>query len=155
MGLRTLRSRATDRRTAPLDRVGAEAIVAAAQKVADAYGALLERGGVLRDLEELPYSKDTIKTSLRVLMKIYSNPELQAQLEVAYVSLATFQKMTATERTCLRNWDKLPANLNYYEGNELVKALTGIAPGVISALARSNAEMAELRRELQVLEAAR
>jgi hypothetical protein len=66
------------------------------------YVATLEKtaGRVIRDISELPYPKDIIKSALRHYLKSVDRAEQRAvdALEVAYVSLSHFQPLTAEEQ---------------------------------------------------------
>jgi hypothetical protein len=66
------------------------------------YVAALERTGnrVIRDISELPYPKDMIKSALRHYLKTVNRADQKAvdALEVAYVSLSHFQPLTAEEQ---------------------------------------------------------
>ena len=66
------------------------------------YAAALEKTGdrVIRDLSELPYPKDMIKSALRHYLKRVNRADQKAvdALEVAYVSLSHFQPLTPEER---------------------------------------------------------
>jgi hypothetical protein len=66
------------------------------------YAVTLEQTGnrVIRDVSELPYPKDLIKSALRHHLKNVNNTDKKAvdALEVAYVSLSNFQPLTTEER---------------------------------------------------------
>jgi hypothetical protein len=66
------------------------------------YMATLKRIGhrVIRDISELPYPKDLIKSALRHHLKNVNKTDKKAvdALEVAYVSLSNFQALTTEER---------------------------------------------------------
>jgi hypothetical protein len=66
------------------------------------YVATLEKtaGRVIRDIFELPYPKDMIKSALRHYLKSVNRADQRAvdALEVAYVSLSHFQPLTAEEQ---------------------------------------------------------
>jgi hypothetical protein len=66
------------------------------------YAAALEKTGnrVIRDVSELPYPKDLIKSALRYHLKNVNKTDKKAfdALEVAYVSLSNFQPLTTEER---------------------------------------------------------
>jgi hypothetical protein len=132
------------------DELTIKELLAAAQKVAEAYGAILSQEGLMaRDVKELPYSKEAIKTSLRALMAANLDPDLREHLAVAYVSLATFQNLTATEMAWLQNWHQIYANVSHTEGSALRKALEDAGPQAMGVLTRVNVEMESLRQELE------
>lgn len=66
------------------------------------YVAALEKTGyrVIRDISELPYPKDMIKSALRHYLRKVNRADQRAvdALEVAYVSLSHFQPLTTEER---------------------------------------------------------
>lgn len=66
------------------------------------YAAILEKTGnrAIRDVSELPYPKDLIKSALRHHLKNVNKTDKKAidALEVAYVSLSNFQPLTTEER---------------------------------------------------------
>jgi hypothetical protein len=66
------------------------------------YAAILAKAGtrVIRDVSELPYPKDLIKSALRHHLKSVNKTDKKAvdALEVAYVSLSNFQPLTTEER---------------------------------------------------------
>jgi hypothetical protein len=86
-------------------RSAAEVVVRLSAKPDDVlsqYAATLEKTGDrdIRDLSELPYSKDLIKSALRHYLKKVNKADKKAvdALEVAYVSLSNFQPLTTEER---------------------------------------------------------
>ena len=66
------------------------------------YAAALEKTGdrVIRDISELPYPKDMIKSALRHYLRKVNRADQKAvdALEVAYLSLSHFQPLTTEER---------------------------------------------------------
>jgi hypothetical protein len=66
------------------------------------YVAALEKTGgrVIRDISELPYPKDMIKSALRHYLRKVNRADQKAvdALEVAYLSLSHFQPLTTEEQ---------------------------------------------------------
>jgi hypothetical protein len=73
-----------------------------ADEVLAQYVATLGKGGrrVIRDVSELPYPKELIKSALRHQLKKVNRVDKKAveALEVAYVSLSNFQPLTVEQR---------------------------------------------------------
>jgi hypothetical protein len=83
------------------DDVGAR-LSAEPDRVLTQYAATLEKTSdrVIRDISELPYPKDMIKSALRHYLRKVNRADQKAvdALEVAYLSLSHFQPLTAEER---------------------------------------------------------
>lgn len=83
------------------DDVGAR-LSAEPDHVLTQYAAALEKTGdrVIRDISELPYPKDMIKSALRHYLRKVNRADQKAvdALEVAYLSLSHFQPLTTEER---------------------------------------------------------
>jgi len=110
------------------------------------YAATLEKTGnrVIRDISELPYPKDIIKSALRHYLKKVNRADQKAvdTLEVAYVSLSHFQPLTAEERDAVFLMESVHRTPDEkIEGGDLYSA----------ALSRWHAEGAALFDELRSL----
>jgi hypothetical protein len=108
------------------------------------YTATLEETGnrvVIRDLSELPYPKDLIKSALRHYLKKVNRVDQKAveALEAAYVSLSHFQPLTPEERDAAFLMQSLDASDVEIEGADLYSAV----------ISRWHAEGAELLDELR------
>jgi hypothetical protein len=79
-----------------------ERLSAKPDQVLSQYVATLEKTGskIIRDIAELPYPKDIIKSALRHYLKTVDRADQKAvdALEVAYVSLSHFQPLTPEEQ---------------------------------------------------------
>jgi hypothetical protein len=92
------------------------------------YVATLERTGnrvVIRDLSELPYPKDLIKSALRYYLKKVNRADQKAveALEVAYVSLSNFQSLTPEERDAVLVMQSVDASHVEIEGADVYSAV--------------------------------
>jgi hypothetical protein len=91
------------------------------------YVATLEKTGnrVIRDLSELPYPKDMIKSALRHYLKKVNRADQKAvdALEVAYISLSHFQPLTTEERDAVFPMQSLDASDEKIEGGDLYSAV--------------------------------
>ena len=92
------------------------------------YVAALEKTGsrvVIRDLSELPYPKDMIKSALRHYLKKVNRADQKAvdALEVAYVSLSHFQPLTPEERDAVFLMHSLDASDVNIEGGDIYSAV--------------------------------
>jgi hypothetical protein len=91
------------------------------------YVATLEKTGnrVIRDLSELPYPKDMIKSALRHYLKKVNRADQKAvdALEVAYISLSHFQPLTTEERDAVFLMQSLDASDEKIEGGDLYSAV--------------------------------
>jgi hypothetical protein len=110
------------------------------------YVATLEKtaGRVIRDIFELPYPKDMIKSALRHYLKSVNRADQRAvdALEVAYVSLSHFQPLTAEEQDAVALTESVHhAPDEKIEGGDLYNAV----------LSRWHAEGAALLDELRSL----
>jgi hypothetical protein len=110
------------------------------------YAATLEKTGnkaVIRDLSELPYPKDLIKSALRHYLKKVNRADQKAvdALEVAYVSLSNFQSLTPEERDAVLVMQSVDASEVEIEGADVYSAV----------ISRWHAEGAELLDELRSL----
>jgi hypothetical protein len=109
------------------------------------YVATLEKTGnrVIRDLSELPYPKDMIKSALRHYLKKVNRADQKAvdALEVAYVSLSHFQPLTTEERDAVFLMQSLDASDEKIEGGDLYSAV----------LSRCHADGAALFDEVRLL----
>ena len=108
------------------------------------YLATLEKTGdrvVIRDLSELPYPKDLIKSALRHYLKKVNRADQKAieALEVAYVSLSHFQPLTPEQRDAASLMQNLDASDVEIEGADLYSAV----------ISKWHAEGAELLDELR------
>jgi len=108
------------------------------------YLAKLEKTGdrvVIRDLSELPYPKDLIKSALRHYLKKVNRADQKAieALEVAYVSLSHFQPLTPEQRNAAFLMQNLDASDVEIEGADLYSAV----------ISKWHAESAELLDELR------
>ena len=110
------------------------------------YLANLEKTGdrvVIRDLSELPYPKDLIKSALRHYLKKVNRADQKAieALEVAYVALSHFQPLTPEQRDAVSLMQNLDASNVEIEGADLYSAV----------ISKWHAEGAELLDELRSL----
>ena len=111
------------------------------------YAAALEKTGnrVIRDVSELPYPKELIKSALRHHLKNVNKTDKKAfdALEVAYASLSNFQPLTTEERDAVL----------IMEGSGAASAVERVRHGdVYGALrTRCQAERATLLDELRSL----
>jgi len=108
------------------------------------YVATLEETGnrvVIRDVSELPYPKDLIKSALRHYLKKVNRADQKAveALEVAYVSLSHFLPLTPEQQDAVFLMQSLDASDVEIEGADLYSAV----------LSRWHAEGAELLDELR------
>jgi len=108
------------------------------------YLAALEKTGdrvVIRDLSELPYPKDLIKSAFRHYLKKVNRADQKAveALEVAYVSLSHFQPLTPEQRDAVFLMQNLDASHVEIEGADLYSAV----------ISKWHAEGAELLDELR------
>ena len=92
------------------------------------YLATLEKTGdrvVIKDLSELPYPKDLIKSALRHYLKKVNRADQKAieALEVAYVSLSHFQPLTPEQRDAAFLMQNLDASDVEIEGADLYSAV--------------------------------
>ncbi len=92
------------------------------------YAAALEKTGsrvVIRDLSELPYPKDMIKSALRHYLKKVNRADRKAvdALEVAYVSLSHFQPLTPEERDAVFLMHSVDASDVNIEGGDIYGAV--------------------------------
>jgi hypothetical protein len=70
------------------------------------YGsALVNAAGSVRDVRELPYSKEIIEEALISAMKFTEDVVMREQLAVGFVSLADFQELSREERKELVAWE--------------------------------------------------
>lgn len=111
-------------------RSAAEVVARLSAKPDDVLGqyvATLEKTGnrVIRDLSELPYPKDMIKSALRHYLKKVNRADQKAvdALEVAYVSLSHFQPLTTEERDAVFLMQSLDASDEKIEGGDLYSAV--------------------------------
>ena len=133
-----------------MDQARARQVCDAAKKVANAYGVTLaQESSWVRNVSELPYPTDIIKKSLRVFMNTTLDHAELSQLEVAYVSLATFQVLSAAESQSLHAWHNVLVSTQSIDGDALAKSVVSVRQGAMSAQARVVAEMKALRQELQ------
>jgi hypothetical protein len=108
------------------------------------YLAALEKTGdkvVIRDVSELPYPKDLIKSALWHYLNRINRADQNAvqALEVAYVSLSHFQPLTPEQRDAVLMMQNVDASHVEIEGADLYSAL----------ISRWHAEGAELLDELR------
>jgi hypothetical protein len=108
------------------------------------YLATLEKTGdrvVIRDLSELPYPKDLIKSAFRHYLKKVNRADQKAveALEVAYLSLSHFQPLTPEQRDAVFLMRNLDASHVEIEGADLYSAV----------ISKWHAEGAELLDELR------
>jgi hypothetical protein len=123
-----------------------ERLSAKPDRVLSRYVATLEKSGdrVIRDISELPYPKDMIKSALRHYLKTVDRSDQKAvdALEVAYVSLSHFQPLTAEEQDAVAVTESVHhAPDEKIEGGDLYNAV----------LSRWHAEGAALLDELRFL----
>jgi hypothetical protein len=111
-------------------RSAAEVVARLSAKPDDVLGqyvATLEKTGnrVIRDLSELPYPKDMIKSALRHYLKKVNRADQKAvdALEVAYISLSHFQPLTTEERDAVFLMQSLDASDEKIEGGDLYSAV--------------------------------
>ena len=73
----------------------AEPAIRTAQKIAQAYGHVLECSaplpGCVADASQLPYDKDTIKQALAICLSANNDPHLTRHLKHSYLQLAAWQ----------------------------------------------------------------
>ena len=78
------------------------AIAIWARKVVDHYGSILYKLPVkIKDTNDLPYSKETIKIAIKTLMPAYSLTESEDMLKLLkdrYVCLSSFQEISPEEK---------------------------------------------------------
>lgn len=126
------------------DDVGAR-LSAEPDHVLSQYVAALEKGGtrIIRDISELPYPKDMIKSALRHYLKVNKADQNAVDaLEVAYVSLSHFQPLTAEERHAVHLMEIVHhAPADEIEGGDLYRAV----------LSRWHSDAATLLDELRSL----
>jgi hypothetical protein len=123
-----------------------ERLSAKPDHVLNQYVATLEKtaGRVIRDISELPYPKDMIKSALRHYLKSVNRADQRAvdALEVAYISLSHFQPLTAEEQDAVALTESVHhAPDEKIEGGDLYNAV----------LSRWHAEGAALLDELRSL----
>jgi hypothetical protein len=123
-----------------------ERLSAKPDHVLSQYVATLEKAAsrVIRDISELPYPKDMIKSALRHYLKTVNRADQKAvdALEVAYVSLSHFQPLTAEEQDAVALTESVHhAPDEKIEGGDLYSAV----------LSRWHAEGAALLDELRSL----
>jgi hypothetical protein len=123
-----------------------ERLSAKPDHVLNQYVATLEKtaGRVIRDISELPYPKDMIKSALRHYLKSVNRADQRAvdALEVAYISLSHFQPLTAEEQDAVALTESVHhAPDEKIEGGDLYSAV----------LSRWHAEGAALLDELRSL----
>ena len=127
--------------------------------VLDKYSALLvsmpgSGKGVVRNISDLPYSKTTIKQVLQDLLAGAQSAKERNTIEVAYISLASFQEMTAEEEEAVRKWDEImqsdPAGTS---GKELARRIVTAGVAYRRVLDKFVAEQTELYNEIKKVEA--
>ena len=115
------------------------------------YVATLEKTGnkVIRDISELPYTKDMIKSALRHYLKKVDRADQKAvnSLEVAYISLSHFQPLTAEERDVVF----LMQSLDHASDDEKIERVNKGGDLYSAALARRHADGAVLFDEVRSL----
>ena len=74
---------------------GPEPVIRAAQRIAQAYGHVLDSSaplpGCVADAGQLPYDKDTIKQALAICLSASNDPQLTEYLKHGYLQLAAWQ----------------------------------------------------------------
>jgi hypothetical protein len=108
------------------------------------YLTTLEKTGdrvVIRDLSELPYPKNLIKSALRHYLKKVNKADQKAieALEVAYLSLSHFQPLTPEEQDAVSLMQNVDASDVEIEGADLYSAV----------ICKWHVESAELLDELR------
>ena len=126
--------------------------------VLDKYSALLSSmpksgKGAVRNISELPYPKRIIKQVLLDLLADAHDAKERNTIEVAYISLASFQEMTAEEDDAVRKWDEImradPATTNT---KELAQRIVGAGDAYRRVIGRYVAERTELYNEITKFE---
>jgi hypothetical protein len=116
------------------------------------YLATLEKTGnrAIKDVSELPYPKELIKSALRYQLKNVNKADQKAiaALEVAYVALSNFQPLTIEERDEVFLMQRLD-HASDDEKNE--RANEGEADLYTAVLSRRHADGAVLLEELRSL----
>ncbi len=77
------------------------------EEIVTAYGAVLAEPTALgvREVRSLPYSKNEIKTALKIALSVTADADMRDGLKVAYVTLADFQPLTEREIRALQLWN--------------------------------------------------
>ncbi len=113
------------------------------QDVLEKYAATLSEPcrTIIRDVSELPYSKDVIKGVLRQCLALTNDERMCELLGTAYVSLANFQPLTEEQREAL-------VRLSGTIDPETIASMGG---HYVSVLSDSEKEMRELLQEFNSL----
>jgi hypothetical protein len=123
------------------------------EEIVEGYGAVLAKPsdlGVVRDVGSLPYSKNEIKTTLRIALKLTTDADLIEQLKVGYISLANFQSLSKEEVRALQLWNgALSKNPTGVELNDVLETVSVEGDLAVAVLARMADERHSLARELK------
>ena len=131
-----------------MDAQDTEVVVKTAQDIAAAFGDVLASpGGMIRDIEELPFTKEQIKTALILLLKLTNDSQTLEGLKTAYISLGAFQKIDREQRQALREWDGILGGGK--ETSISPEAMVRIGGKVMPIQNTAAAETSALQRELE------
>ena len=117
-------------------------------EVVGKFGVTLEqvKPEAVRDVSELPYSKEVIASALQHLIKQPGNVGLEA-LKVGYLSLADFQPLTAKERDVL----SVMGNLNQSSPDQAIDCMNRDGETYLALLAKCSSERKQLDAKLRLM----
>jgi hypothetical protein len=108
---------------------------------------MVQRKLIVRDIAELPYSKDVIKTVLRGCLKGTRDEKTRRSLKSAYIFLASFQELSEPERNAVEAVGDLSA-MSSNVSEERARSIADVSPYLADVLVRFKAEVEQLNGDL-------